>query len=117
VCCWTKTGNPQIIVKTEDFLTTGEVAGHGGGGPAPPPPGPGEPPLAPLPPPGKTIYNTLVYTYEWPTSDTPRANAGTPHGQTLTGRLEELNSLRDRRLITPEEYTKARRAALGISGV
>lgn len=34
--------------------------------------------------------------------------------QTLTERLEELNVLRDRHVITPDEYVKARMAALGI---
>lgn len=85
VCCWLKTGNPQIVVKLEDHLSTGEVAGHGG---APPTPGPApsRPPPAPQPPAGKTRYSTLVFTYEWPTADTPSKHD--VHRTSLADRLE-----------------------------
>lgn len=122
VCCWTKHESTQIVVDQENYLTTGEVAGHGGA-PAPPqpgPPGPGPspkpspwiPPPAPVPADGKTVYHTLVYTYEWPSSATPTSRdvaAGS-----LETKLKELSLLRAKGTISETEYVAARKAALGI---
>ena len=69
-----------------------------------------------LPPPGQTHYSTLVFTYEWPTVDTPTKSAATgePWGG-LTARLAELAELLAAGLITAQEHTAARKAALGIA--
>lgn len=122
ICCWTKHVSTQISVHVGNNLSTGEVAGHGGA-PAPGPgPGPGpapwQPPLAPLPPAGKTMYSTLVYTYEWPTTDTPRstkggaASDGEVRSPRLVDRLAELTDLLAQGLITSGEHTAARKVAL-----
>ena len=112
VCCWLKTGSPQISVKRDDFLSSGEVAGHGGSTPTP---GPGPPmPPAPKPPAGVFVqYNTLVFSYQWPSADTPskaEAKAGS-----LRERLEELRKLLAEGLVTRAEHDAARKAALGIN--
>lgn len=123
ICCWMKKQSTQIVVHKSDFLTTGEVAGHGGA-PAPSPSPSGGlspmppkwvPPQAPDPPAGKTVYSTLVYVYEWPSTETPRPNKESSHSHgPIAGRLAELLDLKNRKLISDEEYTAARQAALGI---
>jgi len=128
VCCWTKVRATQLTVKRDqDLLSTGEVAGHTGGTAPPTPPNPGpvpwDPPYAPLPQDGKTLYSTLVYTYEWPAGDTP-AGAGTDASASkpprrppspLADRLAEVDALKAANLISAREHRAARNAVLGIS--
>ena len=67
-------------------------------------------------------YSTLVFTYEWPTADTPSpaAAANTEQQQggvpssSLRERLAELAQLHSEGLISTEEHGAARKAALGI---
>ena len=55
-------------------------------------------------------YSTLVFTYEWPTADTPSAVPSS----SLRERLAELAQLHSEGLISTEEHGAARKAALGI---
>lgn len=71
-------------------------------------------------------YSTLVWIYVWPNTDysttgqrSVSQHASTaPHERTLTSRLAELTELRSDGLISEQEYTLGRRAALlGTSGL
>lgn len=104
----------QLTVKAADFLSTGEVAGPDrtvspspspGSGPSPP-----APPAPALPADVYVTYSTLVFTYEWPTADTPSRTAETG----LRARLAELSELLEEGVITKAEHEAARKAALGI---
>ena len=72
-CCWLKNTALAIVKHSSQGynISTGEVAGHGaackGGGPGGGGGGAGSAaPPAPKGPAGKTLYSTLLYTYEWP---------------------------------------------------
>lgn len=115
VCCWIKDSATQLTVKTgADYLSTGEVAGptrHVGpaAGPAPAP-GPPAPPAPALPKDVFVVYSTLVFTYEWPTADTPSKVTEA----SLRARLSELSELLSEGVISKTEHDAARQAALGI---
>ena len=77
-----------------------------------------KPPPPPSPPPANVfvMYSTLVFTYEWPTADTPSKEDGQQAPGSLKARLAELTGLLADGIITVEEHDGARRAALGILG-
>lgn len=116
VCCWMKEAATQLTIKKTNYLSTGEVAGPDrtvsptpspGSGPSPP-----APPAPAVPKDVYVVYSTLVFTYEWPTADTPSI----PSGETsaLRARLAELSALLADGTITQAEHNAARQAALGI---
>jgi hypothetical protein len=106
----------QLTIKNADFLSTGEVAGTDRTvSPSPSPgPGPSHPPAPPapaLPADVYVTYSTLVFTYEWPTADTP---SKTEETSGIRARLAELSELLEDGVITKTEHDAARKAALGI---
>lgn len=116
VCCWMKEEPTQLTIKHADFLSTGEVAGPDRTvSPAPSPgPGPSHPPAPPAPALPANVYvtySTLVFTYEWPTVDTPSKTEAMPG---IRARLAELSELLEDGVITQAEHDTAREAALGI---
>ena len=88
-CCWLKEASEQLTVDlSKQNISSGEIAGRGGSpAPGPAPPGPAAPP-APKPPNG-TVFNTLLYTYEWP----KQAVASAPATDTSPALAEALRAV------------------------
>jgi hypothetical protein len=112
-CCWLKTTLEQLSYDpaTHYNISSGEVSGHTSNKP-PAPPAPDKPPSAPAGPAGKTVYSTLLYTYEWPKTSAAgetqaKESSDNSNGNVMVAAIRVVRDLAAHKLLTASQTDAA----------